>query len=209
MATQGVLIGLTGPSGVGKGYVKEHLKSVFPDFVELSVVTTRSRRITDGVDRETDVPPELFLARRESGEIIFAHQPFGLTGDWYGFQQQQLLDHFSAGHAILTEVHIDNAEPFHIRFPDQVSLFGLVADEAYLRDNLDHRNTEGIEGKEIRLHQALSEMERIRNLHAAGVVADIIPVSAENRKIMPSIVEQKVASVLQEKALYSRGSKER
>ncbi len=207
--SQGVLIGLTGPSGVGKGFVKEHLKSVFPDFTELSVVTTRARRVSDGIDRETDVPLGLFFARKESGEIIFAHQPFGPSGDWYGFLQQQINEHFDAGRIILTEVHVDNVEPFHIRFPDQTALFGLVADETYLRRNLDQRNSESLEGKEIRLRESLSEMKKIRGFHEAGILTDLIRVSVENRCYIPAVMEQKVVSVLQEKIYNMGGAKER
>lgn len=56
------ILGLVGPSGVGKGYAKEAIKSALPGvFVEPVVVTTRTQRPGDGADRRAGVSISEFL----------------------------------------------------------------------------------------------------------------------------------------------------
>ncbi len=45
------LVALCGPSGVGKGIMKRHIKEEFPDFIEPRVISTRPPRADDGQDR--------------------------------------------------------------------------------------------------------------------------------------------------------------
>jgi guanylate kinase len=205
---QGILIGLVGPSGVGKGFIKDYLKTKYPDFVELTVVTTRGRRETDGVDRETDVPIGVFFQRSDQGEIVFAHQPFGVDGDWYGFQQEQIRSHLEMGYKILTEVHADNAAKFHSKFQSQVALFGLVSNQEYLELNLNNRHTESTEDQQTRLQFALQEMTKIHELHDAGVIAELVTVSSENKIQVPDVVCKKVEAVIAERESNTFRSKE-
>src|SRR5581483_8355367 len=118
------IVGLVGPSAVGKGYCKDAIKSAFPEsFDEPVVVTTRPKRPNDGKDRQAGVPLDEFLSMRETGVVLFAHQPFGEGTDWYGFSRTSLEENDKL---LLTEVHIDNVTPFKSRFGDKVKLVALV-----------------------------------------------------------------------------------
>jgi len=130
MNNSGYIIALSGPSGIGKGFVKDAIRRRYPGMPELTVVTTRARRPSDGIDRETDVPADVFLKQRNEGEIILAHQPFGEQHDWYGFRKSQIDNGLMRGECILTEIHPDNIGPFHEIYPSSLFVFGFIAPES-------------------------------------------------------------------------------
>lgn len=192
-----MIIGLTGPSGVGKGFIKEHLRNHYPEMSELTVLTTRLRRTSDGKDRETDVPVAIFLQRENSGEIIFAHQPFGANGDWYGFVAVE-IDRATDPHTlVLTEIHVDNVPSFKKRYGDNVVIVGLRADKRYLEDNLELRDTEMSEQRRVRLDLADQEGIKITQLFEAGVIDALIDVQDSIRGELADIAQSNIEVLLQ------------
>lgn len=183
----GKIFGLTGPSGVGKGFIKTHIRTLCPSLQELTVVTTRERRTEDGVDRDSGKPVALFLQGKTDGSIIFAHQPFGSEGDWYGFYSKQIQELLSHGAQILTEVHVDNIEPFKHLFPKETFLLGLIADKDYLSVNLQGRGTETPEQQLHRVQCAITEVERISQLASLGLIDQTLNVSRANRDILSEL----------------------
>ncbi len=176
MADNGRIIGLTGPSGVGKGHIKEYVRNLMPDAYELTVATTRGRRASDGADRDTDIPVGIFLQRADAGEIIFAHQPFGDIGDWYGFYDEQIKHALTEGRLILTEIHVENVPLFKKNFGERVFVLGLIAPPSYLEANLTGRDAEIPEDTRRRLEVALQEVNSIQRLHAEGLVDVLLHV---------------------------------
>ena len=58
---KGEMIGIIGPSGVGKGFVKKAILTAFPGrLIEPIVVTTRPKRSDDGPDRLAGISEEEF-----------------------------------------------------------------------------------------------------------------------------------------------------
>lgn len=194
MQTEGLIIGLCGPSGVGKGYLKDHIRGIVPDISELTVATTRARRTGDGMDRHTDIPVGLFLERRNAGEVIFAHQPFGPEGDWYGFYDAQIRDMLSQGRRILTEIHVDNVQPFKERYGQRIFILGLTAEREYLEANLGERATESREQQEARLNAALHETEQIQALHESGFIDALVEVNSQTRRELVAMVQPYIES---------------
>jgi guanylate kinase len=188
------IIGLVGPSGVGKGYAKEAIKTAFPDsFVEPVVATTRPQRQTDGPDRLAGLSLEDFSSMVQRDEVIFNHQPFGPKGDWYGFLAQSLE---STEKRILTEVHIDNILPFKERFGDSVVLVGVVASDEYLNSNLLSRASESKELRSIRVKAAHDERERIQKLHSEGLVDELLEVNIQNRDLFGDLIIKIISKYL-------------
>lgn len=196
MQTEGIIIGLCGPSGIGKGYLKDHIRGMVPDISELTVATTRARRASDGVDRNTDIPVGLFLERRNAGEIIFAHQPFGQEGDWYGFYDEQIRDLLSQGSRILTEIHIDNVPQFKETYGKHVVILGLTAEREYLSENLRARATESLGQQQMRLDAALREAAQIHALHENGLVDVLIEVNSQTRGELVATVQPHIESTI-------------
>lgn len=194
MSERKPIIGLVGPSGVGKGYCKDALKTSYPDlFSEPVVATTRPQRPTDGIDRKAGIPLEEFMDMRAGGVVVLAHQPFGSSSHWYGFTTESLENNEKM---VLTKVHVDNIEPFKQRYGDTVKLIALVADQDYLRRNLVDRNTESREEAQLRLEQAPRETELINGFSEQGLLDVVITVSDENRDELGKIVVGEVAKFL-------------
>jgi len=188
------IIGLVGPSGVGKGYCKDALKNEYLDtFTEPVVATTRPQRPTDGVDRKAGIPLEEFMAMRDNGIVVLAHQPFGSGSPWYGFTVESLE---SGDKVVLTEVHVDNVEPFRKKYGDRVKLIALVADQDYLQRNLLSRSTESIEEAQLRLEQAIKEVEMIGGFLEQGLLDAVIEVSDNNREKLGEIIVAEVAKYI-------------
>lgn len=191
MNVEARIIGITGLSGVGKGYTKEYLKSSCPyDFAEPVVVTTRPARPTDGIDREAGISVPSFMQGINENRILFGHQPFGT--DWYGFRG----DSFAGTRPILTEVHVDNVIPFTEVFGARLYLLGLIADTPYLQKNLQSRATEDKKTQQLRLESAINESRRIEGLHQNGYIRDLIIVSELNRDRLGSLVADLAISFL-------------
>lgn len=191
-----MIIGITGPSGIGKGFIKEHLRNKYPEITELTVVTTRARRDTDDKDRETDVPVGVFLQRQNSGEIVFAHQPFGIQGDWYGFIAGELDKASHPQALVLTEIHIDNVPLFKQRFGKNIVILGLTAEMGYLEQNLSYRNTELMDDRRIRLVLASHEVKEIQRLHASGTIDALVDVHDGIRKEIADIAQSYIEVVI-------------
>lgn len=191
----GRILGLTGPSGVGKGFVKDHIKEICPGITELTVATTRGKRPADGIDRDAGIPVGVFLERVNGGTIVFAHQPFGPTNHWYGFYQEQIEKLLDEGKLTMTEIHVDNVEPFKERYGHHVSVIGLVSEINYLRRNIEHRSTEEEEEQRLRLTAALREMELIRRLKEKGLVDSVLEVDERNRDVIADLVTEKLAEL--------------
>lgn len=189
----GKILGLTGPSGVGKGFAKEAIISAgIENFSEPVVVTTRPVRPTDGVDRRAGVLVRDFFKMVEEGQILFPHQPFGSSGDWYGF----LENDFNIDNSILTEVHIDNVKPFRNRFGVRLMLIGLKAQEDYLRKGLEQRATETPDQRELRVQSASREILQIDDYYKRGLINRVIEVTSENRDELQTLVLAQVSELL-------------
>lgn len=178
----GSIIALTGPSGVGKNHTKQKIKEMWPDLVELEVLTTRPARPGEGPDRKAGIDTEEFLSRVKTGEIFAAHQPFGVGTRWYGFSKKQIQDDLSKNKTTLTEVHVDNVEIFKKEYGQKVFVIGLVADREYLEHNLNTRKTEQSEEKNNRLTAAQKECKKIAALKADGLVDVLFEINWENRE---------------------------
>lgn len=188
----GRIIALVGPSGVGKNYAKQAIKNSNPQLVELSVLTTRPRRTSDGVDRATDIPQDQFLRRMSNGEIVGGHQPFGSDTDWYGFSKQEIDSLLGNSSSILTELHVDNVELFHRLYTGHLLTIGLTAERKYLENNLYQRGSESDEDKEKRLNTALNEIRQIQDLNSRGYIDEVVNVDMENRENFGELIVDKV-----------------
>lgn len=191
----GKIFALTGPSGIGKGYIKSHLRTQYPGLEELTVATTRGRRNTDGSDRDTGIPIGIFLEGVNGGSIIFAHQPFGTDGDWYGFYLNQIQRALINNRQVMTEIHVDNVAPFKSLFGEDVAILGLTAERDYLEANLNNRGSESPEEKALRLSMVLQEVTAIRLLHQQGLVNAMVEIDISNKEIVADIVRDRLESL--------------
>lgn len=191
----GKIIALVGPSGVGKNFAKQAIKDRFPNLSELTIYTTRSRRTSDGIDRETDISVENFLKMVDENKIIAAHQPFGINGDWYGFSKEQIDKMLENNDLILTEIHPDNMSLFKKLYGKNVFAIALTAKKEYLEHNLKERDSEKEADRNLRLNSAINEINIIQRMQKEGLINKIIEIDWDNRDKLSELV---VNEVLQE-----------
>ena len=148
-----ILITLTGPSGIGKGYLKKYLKKVFK-LTEPPVYTTRKKR------KNEDSSDRIFLTRKEfreklkKGELILVNE---IYGNYYGFQK----DAFSDNSNQITEIYIDNVKKFREIYPSALMLGLLPKSLDFLMYRLHKREKESGEKVSQRLGEIEKELAKI------------------------------------------------
>ena len=154
-------LSLTGPSGIGKGYVKGYLKQRF-GFYEPPFYTTRTRRDCErkNCDDRIFVNREDFLERQARRDLVFCRE---IHGDLYGLSLSD-LEKSSSGHGRILELYVDNVESFRENFPEAV-MIALIPDDLEMLGKRLKSRKESPETIERRINSAIYETNRIRNLN--------------------------------------------
>lgn len=195
-STEAPIIGLSGPSAIGKGAYKARVLELMQkhavSYCEPVVATTRPVRPTDGNDRMAGLSQTQFHRMAQNRELIFTHQPFGPNGHWYGFLAQSFVSDLP----LVTEVHVDNLAPFKNRFADRVLLIGFVAQLDCLEANIRDRGTESEPDIQLRLEHAVQELAYIFQGLKSGTIDHVFTVTRKNRAKVEKRVKKIVAPIL-------------
>ncbi|MDP3965073.1 MAG: hypothetical protein Q8Q20_05495 [bacterium] len=118
-----MIIAFSGPSGIGKGYVKERLLQLHPYIQELTWFTTRPLR-PDEQGRGNRIPVSVseFNRRADIGELVLVQDLFGHR---YGLRGKDL---FPTTDIRLTELHPNNVSEA-LRINPAVITIGFVTSE--------------------------------------------------------------------------------
>ena len=181
---KGLLIVLSGPSGVGKGTVR---KQIFDDpttSYKYSIsMTTRDKRDgeIDGVD--------YFFKTKEEFETLIQQDQFieygEYVGNYYGTPVQYVKDTMEAGHDVFLEIEVEGAKQVRKKFPDALFIFLAPPSLEHLRERLVGRGTESDEKIQKRVSEARKEVEMM-NLYDYVVVNDKVNLAKQR---IQSIVE--------------------
>ena len=181
-AGESPLVTLTGPSGIGKGYVSRLVRdSIEIDFATPTVCTTRASRNDDGVNRQAGLSMTEFDHLVESGEVVLAHQPFRRPDSpWYGFIAETLF----TTQPVLTEVHTTILDDFHTLSRDTSAVrIGLCADQETLRSNLAQRQPDmPASDLGLRLSMGSIEADEIQNAFNHGYLDMLVDYSTQHRE---------------------------
>lgn len=155
--TKGLLVILSGPSGVGKGTVCRALITKMPQ-LKLSVsATTRMPRPGETEGRE------YYFLTDESFERMQAEGAFlewaNVHGHRYGTMKSKVAEMLMAGFDLLLEIDIQGAEQVCRQCPDAVSVFMAPPSMEVLKRRITGRGTEDAERIRLRLEAACREME--------------------------------------------------
>ncbi len=153
---RGIVITLSGPSGVGKGTVIGKVLEICPAMRHSVSVTTRPPRPgeTDGVQYYfTD--PGTFRDKLARGEIL-EHDIY--CGNYYGTPKAPLIECIENGADIILDITVPGSLAVMENFPEAVSVFLLPPSFAELRRRLLGRGTESVDVQKKRLEKAVSEM---------------------------------------------------
>lgn len=182
-----MIISFSGPSGIGKGFIKERLLQVYPEIQELVWYTTRNLRPSEqGGNRVQTSLPE-FNQLVELGKLVLVQK--NLFGHCYGLRKEDLE---TSSNIKLTELHPANLVEA-LRINPAIFTIGLVtSDLALLRKRLSLvRKTESDVEIEKRVTNAKSEIEAI--LEHRSLYASVIEITEANE----DFVFDKVHLILQ------------
>ncbi len=153
---KGLLIVLSGPSGVGKGTVRKALFNKKGHNLVYSVsMTTREPRKgeVDGVDYYF-VSKEEFLKRIENNQFLEWAE---FVGNYYGTPRDKVEEQLQAGHEVVLEIEVNGALQVRNQMPEAVFIFLVPPGKQALFDRLKARGTEDDKIIEERIEKAKRE----------------------------------------------------
>ena len=155
---RGLLIVLSGPSGVGKGTVRKALFDMEDHDLTYSVsMTTRPMREgeVDGVDYYF-VSKEDFEKRISENGFLEYEQFFG---NYYGTPRDKVEQQLDLGHEVVLEIEVQGALKVRNQVKDAVFIFLVPPSKKALKDRLISRGTEDDKTIDTRLEKAEKEFQ--------------------------------------------------
>lgn len=185
MSERGLLIVLSGPSGVGKGTVRKAIfESDDNDFQYSVSMTTRQKREgeVEGVDYYFRTHEE-FEALIEAGEMLEYAE---YVGNYYGTPLSYVQQTLDQGKDVFLEIEVQGAKQVKDKVPDGVFIFLTPPDLAELRSRITGRGTDSAEVIDERMRVAREEIEMMA-LYDYAVVNDEVPKAVQRiREIISS-----------------------
>lgn len=158
MKKKGILIVLSGPSGVGKGTVRKVAFSRKDAKFEYSIsVTTRKPREgeVDGVDYFFKSREE-FESLIEQGKLLEYAE---FVGNYYGTPVDYVRETLDAGKDVFLEIEVQGAKQVREKFPDGLFIFLMPPSLDELESRIIGRGTESVELIKDRMEAARKEIE--------------------------------------------------
>lgn len=156
LQNRGLLICVSGPSGVGKGTVIDAAKQLSRTLVHSVSVTTRDPRPgeIEGISYYFR-SPENFEQMLAAGEIL-EHDVY--CGNYYGTPLRPIEEKLKVGIDIVMDVTVPGSLTTMGNYPEAISIFLLPPSLTELRRRLVGRGTESAEVVEKRMNKAISEI---------------------------------------------------
>lgn len=177
---RGLLLVLSGPSGVGKGTVCRALREEEDNGLQYSVSCTTRK------PREGEVEGiHYFFKTREQFEDMIRHDELleyaEFVGNYYGTPVDWVRQTLDEGQDVILEIEVQGAMQVKRRFPEAVFLFLAPPSLQELRNRLVGRGTESEEIIKQRLMVAREEIE-LMDAYDYVVTNDEVPKAIERIK---------------------------
>jgi len=173
LADAGILIFISGPSGVGKSTVCRRLVSMLPAEFAVSA-TTRAGKPQDAYGKKYQFVDEPeFRHLLEAGAFLEYAYVFG---NWYGTLRKPVEEALAAGRTVLLEIDVQGAIQVHAMFPGAMGVFILPPSEEDLLKRLRER---GRDDEATILRRFTEAQQEIRTAQASGVY-DLMVVNEDN-----------------------------
>ena len=156
----GLLIVLSGPSGVGKGTVCTGLIANNANITYSVSATTRARRQNEKEgEHYFFVSDEKFSTMARNGDFLEFTQVFGENS--YGTPRQYVMDQLKAGKDVILEIDVQGGLQVRESFKEAVLIFVAPPSMEELRRRLVERGTESEASIQRRTDTAYREMQCI------------------------------------------------
>lgn len=177
MIEKGVLIVLSGPSGVGKGTVRKELFSAENTAYEYSVsMTTRLPR-----EGEVDGKDYFFKTREEFEALIERDKLLEYAeyvGNYYGTPVDYVRETLDNGKDVFLEIEVEGAKQVREKFPEGLFIFLAPPSLSELETRLVTRGTESDDVIKTRVEAARRELSMM-NLYDYVVENDHVEHACE------------------------------
>ena len=189
MQKKGLLIVLSGFSGVGKGTIVEQLTSRYPDEFVVSVSAT-SRKIREN---ETEGKSYFFVTREEferkiaAGELLEYAQ---YNGNYYGTPKDFVLQEVESGRNVILEIEVQGGLQIREAFPDAFLVYVVPPSAEELYSRLIGRGTETKEEILRRMRRAVDEADYVPQYDYLCVNDDLETCIQEILKLIRSKKEE-------------------
>ena len=157
---KGLLIVLSGPSGVGKGCVVKQIMSDEELKLSYSIsMTTRLPRNgeVDGVNYDF-VTKDQFRQAIENCELLEYAE---FVGNYYGTPMKRAQDLINQGRNVILEIEVEGCMQIAEKCSDALTIFITPPNMQELENRIRSRGTEAEEVIQQRLSKAVSEMKLI------------------------------------------------
>jgi guanylate kinase len=174
---RGLLVVISGPSGVGKGTVRKALFNMPKHNLVYSVsMTTRDKREgeVDGVDYYF-VSKEEFAKRKKEGKFLETAE---FVGNYYGTPLDKVNEQLDMGNEVVLEIEVEGAIQVKRKVPDCVMIFIVPPGKQALYDRLKRRGTENEDVIAERIAKANREF-KLAHLYDYIVVNDEVNNAAD------------------------------
>jgi len=155
----GLLVVLSGPSGVGKDAVLSEFVRICPEVKRCVATTTRAKRAAevDGVDYNFVTVEEFERRREQDGFLEWAVY----CGNMYGTPREWVREQTAQGTDVILKIEVQGGCKVKRQAPDCVMIFLVPPTMEELERRLRSRLTESEDEIEGRLMRARREMEYI------------------------------------------------
>lgn len=173
----GLLVILSGPSGVGKDTVLEKIKERMPEMCLSVSMTTRFMREGE-VDGENYIFTDFedFEEKIEQGYFL-EYAKYGTN--YYGTPKATIENWLSRGKVVFLKIEVQGAEKIRSEYADSVSIFLTAPTFADLINRLKARSSECEEDMARRVSIARNEIMRA-NEYDYIVINDVVDRAAED-----------------------------
>jgi guanylate kinase len=178
MASNGLLIVISGPSGTGKGTICKALSEDHDLWISVSA-TTREPRAgeVDGVNYYF-LDKQEFIKKIENDDFFEYAEVYG---NYYGTPKWKALEAIYSGKDVLLEIDIQGALKVKQQYPEGVFIFILPPSMEELRKRIINRGTETEESLMRRFKSAYQEINYISKYNYA-VVNDTVAEAVDKIK---------------------------
>lgn len=158
---RGLLVVISGPSGVGKGTVRKALFNM-PNHNLVYSVSMTTRKIRPGEVDGRDyyfVSKDEFESRIKDGKFLEYAE---FVGNYYGTPLDKVNENLDRGNEVVLEIEVEGAQQVKKKMPNCVSIFLVPPGKQALYDRLRHRGTESEEIIEQRVQKANREFKKAK-----------------------------------------------
>lgn len=174
--SEGLLIVLSGPSGVGKGTVCKALRKRMSGLVYSVSATTRAPR-----QGEVDGTNYFFTTRQQFQTLIEQNQMLEwaeYVGHYYGTPRKFVEDSIRAGKDVILEIEVQGALKVREKFPQGIFIFLLPPSLIELQNRITSRGTEDEQLIRERMSVALDEIKMLDHYDYA-IVNDQVDLACD------------------------------